>query len=58
LERVKTERGRGGNEKWIRNDLRRPVTIQTHIDPVPVFIVRQILRNLNISRKEFFEYLD
>lgn len=58
LERVKTGRVRGGHEKWIRNDLRRPVTIQTHIDSVPVFIVRQILRNLNISRKEFFEYLD
>ncbi len=25
----------GGHEKWVRYDLRRPVMLQTHIDPVP-----------------------
>ncbi len=48
-------KGRGGHEKWSRADLDRPITIQTHIDPVPEFIVKQILRHLDISRDEFFD---
>ena len=54
---IKTSKGRGGHEKWSRVDLDRPITIQTHIDPVPEFIVKQILRHLEITRDEFFKYL-
>ena len=54
---IKTSKGRGGHEKWSRVDLDRPITIQTHIDPVPEFIVKQILRYLEITRVEFFKYL-
>ena len=52
---IKTSKGRGGHEKWSRADLDRPITIQTHIDPVPEFIVKQVLRYLEISREEFFK---
>ena len=54
LNLIKTSKGRGGHEKWSRIDLDRPITIQTHVDPVPEFIVKQILRYLKITRKEFF----
>ena len=47
----------GGHEKWTRKDLTRPIIIQTHIDPVPEFIIKNTLRNLNLSRKDFFEIL-
>jgi hypothetical protein len=47
----------GGHEKWTRADLLRPIIIQTHIDPVPEFIVLQILRALSISKKDFFRIL-
>ncbi|MDN5292669.1 MAG: hypothetical protein PWQ06_2908 [Anaerophaga sp.] len=47
----------GGHEKWTRSDLLRPIIIQTHIDPVPEFIVLQILRALKVSKKEFFKIL-
>lgn len=47
----------GGHEKWSRNDLLRPIIIQTHIDPVPGFIVLQIMRTLNISRDKMQEIL-
>ena len=30
----KGTKGRGGHEKWNRKDLSRPITLQTHIDPV------------------------
>ncbi len=42
----------GGHEVWSRKDLKRPIIIQTHIDPVPEFIVKQILRTLKIDRKD------
>lgn len=58
LKLIKTSKGRGGHEKWSRFDLERPITIQTHVDPVPEFIVLQILRYLSMNRKQFFEVLD
>ncbi len=44
--------GGGGHEKWTRSDLLRPIVIQTHIDPVPTFIVMQIMRTLNLTRDD------
>jgi len=55
LKIIKTSKGRGGHEKWARADLDRPITIQTHVDPVPEFIVKQVLRYLGMTREEFFE---
>ncbi|MFZ2339637.1 MAG: hypothetical protein WAW07_07950 [Bacteroidales bacterium] len=36
----------------------RPITIQTHIDSVPEFIVKQVLRHLKIDREIFFTEYD
>jgi hypothetical protein len=58
LKMIKSSKGRGGHEKWSRSDLDRPITIQTHVDPVPEFIVMQVLRYLGINRKQFFEALN
>lgn len=55
---IKTSKGRGGHEKWSKRGMRRPITIQTHIDPVPQFIVSQIIRHLELSRSEFLDALD
>ena len=52
---IKSSKGRGGHEKWSRADLDRPITIQTHIDPVPEFIVKQIIRHLAMTREEFIK---
>ncbi len=52
---IKSSKGRGGHEKWSKSRMDRPVTIQTHIDPVPEFIVKQVLRHLDMSRNDFFE---
>ncbi|MCL2074689.1 MAG: hypothetical protein FWH18_12255 [Marinilabiliaceae bacterium] len=46
-----------GHEKWSRHDLTRPIIFQTHIDPVPEFIVKSNLRTLNMSRQDFFNVL-
>jgi hypothetical protein len=58
LKAIKGTKGRGGHEKWSRADLERPITIQTHVDPVPEFIVKQVLRHLKTDRKAFFQEYD
>jgi len=50
---VKTE---GGHEKWTKQGLLRPVIIETHVDPVPEFIIRNNLSTMGSNRKEFEEW--
>lgn len=52
-----TKRTTGGHEHWTRQDLLRPITIQTHIDPVPERIIKQIINNFEIDKEEFQEIL-
>lgn len=35
----------GGHEKWTKKELLRPVILQTHVDPVPEFIVKNTLEH-------------
>ena len=49
-----TERG---HEKWSKKELLRPVIFQTHIDPIPEFIIKNALRTLNMSKQDFFNTL-
>lgn len=55
---IKSSKGRGGHEKWSKLEMERPITLQTHIDPVPEFIVKQVLRHLKMDRNKFFEEFD
>jgi hypothetical protein len=43
----------GGHEMWARKGMRRSIALQTHIDPVPERIIRQSIRNLDMTREEF-----
>lgn len=52
------DRTKGGHEAWKKEGLLRPVIFQTHVDPIPEFVIMNGLRNLNISKKEFLEVLD
>ncbi|MDR1021945.1 MAG: type II toxin-antitoxin system HicA family toxin [Prevotellaceae bacterium] len=47
----------GGHEVWSRKDLLRPIIVQTHVEPVPEFIIQNALRSLNLTKKDFFEIL-
>ncbi len=51
--KVKTE---GGHERWVKSGLTRPIILQTHISPVPEFIVKNTLRNLGMTKTQFFDY--
>lgn len=47
----------GGHEIWSGKHLLRPVILQTHIDPVPLFIVLNNLRTIGSNRKELEKFL-
>lgn len=47
----------GGHEKWVRKDLFRPVIVQTHVIPVPEFIIKNALRSLKLIKQDFFNIL-
>ena len=49
---------KGGHEKWTRSDLRRPIIFQTHINPIPEFIVRNNLRSLGCSKADYHSILN
>ena len=52
-QKTKTE---GGHERWVKPGLTRPIILQTHISPVPEFIVKNTLRNLGMTKTQFFDY--
>ena len=58
LVHCKEQKGKGGHLKWTRVDLLRPIIFQSHIDPIPEFIVKNNLRVLGYSKDDFFDILD
>jgi len=54
LKLIRTE---GGHEVWGKKEMCRPVIIQTHIDPVPEFIVKNSLRNMQATKEDYIGFL-
>lgn len=54
LHKVRT---RGGHEAWIKEGMTRAVIFQTHVSPLPEFIIANNLRNLGISKNEFLSLI-
>lgn len=48
-------RTKAGHEMWTKKEFLRPITFQTHIDPVPERIVAQCLLPLGITKKEMID---
>ncbi len=48
----------GGHIKYTRCDCLRPIIFQSHIEPVPEFIIKNNLRVLGYSKDDFFDVLD
>lgn len=53
----KTTKGKGGHERWVKKGLLRPIILQSHVDPVPEMVLRNNLRSLGVTRKEFEDWL-
>lgn len=55
---LKIIRTNGGHEIWGGQVLKRPIIIQTHINPVPEFIIKNNLRNMGLNVKDFLEFVN
>jgi hypothetical protein len=51
-------RTKGGHEVWSAKGLSRPVVLQTHVDPVPEFIIKNNLRTMGKTANHFLEFLN
>ena len=51
------DRTSGGHEIWTRKELTRPIVIQTHKDPIPTFILKNLLRDLGMKQDEFLKII-
>jgi hypothetical protein len=49
---------KGGHEKWTRSDLFRPIIIQSHIDPVPERISRNLIKLFGLTREDYHDIMD
>lgn len=50
-------RTKGGHETWTRKDLLRPIVLQSHIDPIPEFIVKNSLKLLGCNKDDFHDWI-
>ena len=48
----------GGHEIWMKPGLRRTIVFQTHVEPIPEFVVRNAIRDLGMTRQAFMEVLE
>lgn len=49
-------KGRGGHEKWEKQGLLRPITLQTHVDPISELVIRNSLSTLGLTKQDFFDW--
>lgn len=54
---LKKIRTTGGHEIWSRNDLTRPVVLQSHKDPIPEFVIKSNLQTINADKQELIDFL-
>ena len=47
----------GGHEIWSAKGLTRPVVLQTHVDPIPEFIIKNNLRTISKAEEHLLEFL-
>ena len=55
---LKCQRKKGGHEIWGGRSVNRPIVLQSHITPVPEFIVKQSLRTLGAGNEDFVDFLE
>lgn len=49
---------KGGHEKWNKEELLRPVIFQTHIDPIPISVLKNNLRTIGCTTKDLIDFLN
>lgn len=54
---LKPIRDKGGHEVWSERGLLRPIVLQSHIDPIPQFIIKSNLKTMGIPDQELIDFL-
>jgi len=54
---LKKIRTNGGHEIWGGKMLQRSIVLQSHIDPVPEFIIKSNLRTLGVGADDFDNFM-
>ena len=57
LEGFVLARQRGSHMVFVKTGIERPVVVPQY-DPLPVFIIKNVLRTARISRERYFELLE
>lgn len=57
LEGFVLARQRGSHMVFVKTGIERPVVVPRY-DPLPVFIIKNVLRTARISRERYFELLE
>jgi len=47
----------GGHEIWKKAGAIRPLVIQTHVDPVPIHVLKNNLQTMGIISQELIDFL-
>ena len=55
---AKKIRTKGGHEIWSHKELNISITFQTHIDPVPGFVISQITEKFNDTKEDFHKIVN
>ena len=55
---LKVIRTNGGHEIWGGKQLLRPIVIQTHIDPIPEFVIKNNLRNMGVTVEDYLKFCE
>ena len=55
---LKHIRTNGDHEIWAAKHLNRPVVLQSNIDPVPEFIIRNNLRTMGLTSIDLLNFLN
>lgn len=58
IARVENHKEKGGHEIWAKSGLGRSIVLQSHVDPVPEFIIRSNLRTMGLTVKEFISFVE
>lgn len=49
--------GKGGHEKWFKKGMTRQIILQTHLCPVPEFIIQNSLRDLSKTKNDLKQFM-
>lgn len=51
-------RTKGGHELWAKPGMKRPIVFQTHLKPIPEFVVLNLMKTLGIDKQELVSILE